>query len=102
LIFASDRPLTLADFRPDSPPLRQAVPASVPSSSLDEALARLKESVATAARTGSLPPILLKEVERALLEAALEATRYNKSEAARLLGMERKSLERRARKYRLA
>ncbi len=98
LIFAGDRPLTLEDFRLEAPSLRQPLP----SPSLDDALARLKAAVLTAGRSGSLPPIFLKEVERTLLEAALEAARYNKSEAARLLGMERKSLERRARKYQLA
>jgi DNA-binding NtrC family response regulator len=49
----------------------------------------------------SLPPqgLSLEEVERSLLQQALERSRYNKSQAARLLGMSRATLRYRLKKY---
>ena len=49
----------------------------------------------------SLPPqgLSLEEVERSLLEQAMERSRFNKSKAARLLGMSRATLRYRLRKH---
>jgi DNA-binding NtrC family response regulator len=49
----------------------------------------------------SLPPqgLSLEDVERSLLEQALERSRFNKSQAARLLGMSRATLRYRLKKY---
>ena len=42
---------------------------------------------------------LVEFMEERLIQLALEQARYNKSRAARRLGVQRKRLERRARKY---
>jgi two-component system NtrC family response regulator len=49
----------------------------------------------------SLPPqgLSLEDVERSLLQQALERSRYNKSQAARLLGMSRATLRYRLKKH---
>ena len=49
----------------------------------------------------SLPPqgLSLEDVERSLLQQALEHSRHNKSQAARLLGLSRATLRYRLRKF---
>ena len=63
---------------------------------------RLQQERASLANVAvSLPPqgLSLEEVERSLLEQALERSRFNKSHAARLLGMSRATLRYRLTKY---
>ncbi len=64
--------------------------------------ARLQQERASLGHVAvSLPPhgLSLEEVERSLLAQALERSRFNKSQAARLLGMSRATLRYRLAKY---
>jgi len=60
-----------------------------------------QERVSLADVAVSLPAqgLALEEVERSLLEQALERSRFNKSQAARLLGLSRATLRYRLKKY---
>ena len=68
-----------------------AAPSPLPAASVP--------SAATPSPFGGEPVPLLSSVERGLLEQALQAYRYNKSAAARALGLSRTQMYHRLRKY---
>ena len=79
------------------------LPAPSPAGSLHAAPSSLPAVSVASAPTpspfGGAPVPLLSSVERSLLEQALQAFRYNKSAAARALGLTRTQLYHRLRKY---
>ena len=80
----------------------QALWIERPSIGLEHLPSRLHQGYAPApAGPFRLPPggLDLQDVERMLLVQALEQSRHNKSEAARLLGMTRATFRYRLRKY---
>jgi DNA-binding NtrC family response regulator len=104
LIFARGRPLVEADFaflaRPVSVSPAPTPPVVAPATTeVEDVLGALRRSVSARVQQGTALPNLLDEAEKAILSGALEATRHNKKRAAELLGLERKAVERRARKY---
>ena len=58
-----------------------------------------RTALADAAVSLPIQGVSLEEIERSLLQQALERSRYNKSEAARLLGLSRATLRYRLKKY---
>jgi transcriptional regulator of acetoin/glycerol metabolism len=85
--------LTLAEVEALVRPARETPSSPVAPSSLAEAAA----VVVALAPPGSR----LAEIERAVLRHALEETRWNVSAAARLLGVDRKRLERKIARHRI-
>ncbi|MFM8410915.1 MAG: sigma-54-dependent transcriptional regulator [Alphaproteobacteria bacterium] len=104
------------------PALRESLVSIEPGSAMaDRAEVAGTDGPAPSARTTALPPAggpgpteagppgpgvrdvvaTLEEVERRAIAAALEASRGNKNEAARLLGIDRQRLYRKIEKYRL-
>jgi DNA-binding NtrC family response regulator len=96
-IFAKSPELGPDDFQflgPELPP-----GAGTGRSSIADSLARLGGVVTSALGDGVPVQGILEAAERAILAAALDATGRNKRRAAALIGLERKALERRARRH---
>jgi len=84
ILYPEDFPTEISSFQPDS---------------LSEATAPLSTSDSHPLIEGNVPRTSLEEVERVHILKVLEDTNWNKSKAASLLGIDRKTLSRKAQRY---